>query len=173
MQHVSQNMTNKFCINEIESWELLPHLLNDHVSFQIYYFIVKYWHMHAIWCIIPLLIEKLVMKNSVSSLLSITFIVVSNCVWIKTTKFSKILTTTNFYFKGKIHVYLEYSTMVNKYLWPWINDIEYGSHTSTWIKWRYFLDLYALRGKGSLLLCKMTNITNKIFFIFNKKKYVW
>jgi len=42
MQHVSQNMTNKFWINEIVSRELLLHLINDHVPFQLYYFVVEY-----------------------------------------------------------------------------------------------------------------------------------
>jgi len=106
---------------------------------------------HEVWCIIRLLIKKLVMKNSVPLSLLITFIVVSNCVWIKTTKSSKILTTSDFYFNGKTHVYLEKSsTMVKKYLWPWIDDNEYGPHILTWIKSKHFLDLDPLRGKGSL-----------------------
>ena len=60
--------------------------------------------------------------------------------------------------------------MVKKYLWPWIDVNEYGPHISTWIKSKLFLDLDELRGKGSFfLLCKMTNITNEIFIIFNKR----
>jgi len=39
--------------------------------------------------------------------------------------------------------------MVKKYWWPWIDVNEYGPHTSTWIKSKYFLDLDELRGKGS------------------------
>ena len=44
---------------------------------------------HEVWFIISLLIKKLVMKNSISLSLFITFIVVSNCVWIKQQSFSK------------------------------------------------------------------------------------
>jgi len=40
--------------------------------------------------------------------------------------------------------------MVKKYLWPLIDDNEYGPHTSTWIKSKYLLDLDALREKESL-----------------------
>ena len=40
--------------------------------------------------------------------------------------------------------------MVKKYLWPWIDDDEYGPHTSTWIKSKHILDLDALRRKRSL-----------------------
>jgi len=40
--------------------------------------------------------------------------------------------------------------MAKKYLWPWIDGIEYGLHRSTWIKSNRFLDLDVLRGKGSL-----------------------
>jgi len=95
-----------------------------------------------VWCTIPLLAKKLVIKNSDPLSLLIVFIVVSNCVWIKVTKFFKILTTSDFCFKRKIHVYLEY-------LWPWIDGIEYGPHKSTWIKSKLFLDLDVLRGKRS------------------------
>ena len=69
----------------------------------------------------------------------------------KVTKFSKILTTSDFCFKRKIHVYLEWSsTIVKKYLWPWIDGIEYSPHISTRIKSKHFLDLDVLRRKGSL-----------------------
>jgi len=97
------------------------------------------------------LTKKLVIKNLVPLSLLIVFIVVSNCVWTKVTKFSKILTTSDFCFKRKIYVYIEQSsTMVKKYLLPWIDGIEYGPHRSTWIKSKHFLDLDVLRGKGSL-----------------------
>ena len=40
--------------------------------------------------------------------------------------------------------------MVKKYLWPWIDGIEYGPQTSTWIKSKHFFDLDVLIGKESI-----------------------
>jgi len=125
---------------------------------------------HDVWCTIPLLTNKLVMKNLVSLSLIIIFIVVSNCVWTKITKFSKVLTTSNFCFKGKIHVYLEYSlTMVKKYLWPWIDGIEYGPHTCIWINSKHFLDLNVLIGKESLFCFRKRQTSQTIDLLYLTK----
>jgi len=114
-----------------------------------------------VWCTILLLTNKLVMKNSVSLSPLIIFIVVSNCVWTKTTKIFKVLTTSDFYFKRKNHVYLK---------WPWIDGIEYGLiHLHESIQNIFRFRCTNRKGK-SFLFCKMTNITNNRFFIFNKMK---
>jgi len=61
---------------------------------------------HDVWCTIPLLTKKLVMKNLVSLSLLVIFIVVSNCLN-KNNKIFQSLDSLRFFFKGKIYVYLE------------------------------------------------------------------
>jgi len=59
--------------------------------------------------------------------------------------------------------------MVKKYLWPWIDDNEYSPHTSTWIKSKHFLDLDALRGKGSLFFLTKWQISQIKDFLYLTK----
>jgi len=58
--------------------------------------------------------------------------------------------------------------MVKKYLWPWIDDIEYGPHNMNQIE-TSFRFRCTKRKEKSFLLCKLTNITNKRFVLFNKR----
>ena len=60
--------------------------------------------------------------------------------------------------------------MVKKYLWPWIDDNKYDLHTSTWIKSKHFLDLDALRGKGSLFCFAKWQISILWFCLYDRIK---
>lgn len=55
-----------------------------------------------------------------------------NCVWIKVTKFMRWFLLSDLTFINRIQVYLDLSsTMVRKYLFPWILGVEKGPQIST------------------------------------------